>query len=256
MLTDEIQVSDSIEYGHPFIFKEDYFYYSTRFAILKNNYKGETLDTILKYNEAISLFDIYALQATEKYLIAVYHNNKQEVMRFLLVDIDKKEVKENLVFSSGHFINDFNIMDNLVNVSCNELKFSYNLNTGDYFIFRGDYYFESDICSISNIPINESQETSVIIFYVKDYLYAYDFSNSDLLWKCYDSYRYPFPKMAPVHLVDSKGKKITYLGKSSGYYFSLIEPNTGVIKAKLKKSYSYNAKKVHFIFSLFCLTTL
>ncbi len=233
ILTDEIQISDSLEYGRPFIFKEDYFYYSTRFAILKNNYKGETLDTILKYNEDRSFFDIYGMLATEKYIISVYNDRKQDVMRFLVVDIDKKKVKDNLVFSLGHWINDFNIMDNLVNVSCDELKFSYNLNTSEYFVNRGDKLSETGIYSISNVHLNENQETSVILFYSNDYMNAYDFYSGDLLWKCNGQ-----SVMMPIHIKDSKGKEFTYLARSNKDAFSLIEPNTGVIKAFSKRPFS------------------
>jgi len=237
LLTDNMKISDTIEYGSGYVFKEDYFYYSTKSEILKMDYDGKTVNTIYKYKNKISLFDLNKLAVVGDKLIALYHNQDTEILTFRIIDTKSKEIKENLVYSAGFSVLDFAIMDSMVNISCSDLKFSYNLTNHSYIVIKGGYIessgFNNNLYSISKAAIYENKSIPMVFFNTSDYFIAYDFETVNLIWKC----NIQFSDVFPVYLYNNGGKESGYLAAFSDKGLYLVEPYTGIVKAYLKYNY-------------------
>ena len=237
LLTDNMKISDTIEYGAGYVFKEDYFYYSTKSAILKMDYDGKVVDTIYKYKNKISLFDLNKLAIMGDELIALYHDQDTEILTFRIIEMKSKEIKENLVYSAGFSVLDFVIMDNMVNISCSDLKISYNLSNHRYIVIKGGYIesngFNNKLYSISKAAIYENKSIPMVFFNTSDYFSAYEFETVNLIWKC----NMQFSDVFPIYLDNNEGKKPGYLAAFSGKGLYLMKPYTGIVKAYLKYNY-------------------
>jgi len=241
ILTDKLKVSDTIDYGVGYVFKEDYFYYSTKSEILKMDYDGKAVDTIYKYKNKISLFDLNKLAVVGDELIAVYHDQDTEILTFRIIDTKSKEIKENLVYSAGFSVPDFTIIDSMVNISGYDFKFSYNLTNQHHFVIiggsAGSSGFNNNLFSISKAATYENKSIPMVFFNTSDYFNAYNFNTVNLIWKCRKQYSDVFP----VYLHNNEGKESGYLAAFSNDGLYLMEPYTGIVKSYLKYNYRHKS---------------
>lgn len=223
----------------PLLYKKDYFYYYFDGHLIMSDYEKNPIDTVFAYTgtniRPDNIFEYkYPAPLNSKLVVIPYHakNIEGEGKYFIkFLDTDAKKVIRSYDFPGFSAYWSQGAKDEIINCSLENIKFSFDFISKRPFFFISNGYLNSYLFSINKRHTQKGPYGSKVFFTNNSKLTAYDFNTSAVDWvfeKTKEIYG-----LYPFDLLDSNGNLYPYMTIIFNGHFGLLDPYTGLIKAKV-----------------------